>query len=67
MTTIFLIFIQRVVEGEEGELLVVLPPLRSWEVDKNWVLPEKKIEEWYAQQQEKIGSIWSESPLAYGQ
>ena len=59
---------QRVVEGEEGEIVVVLPPLRSWEVDKDWVLPEKgKIEEWYAQQQERIGSIWSESPLGNGQ
>jgi hypothetical protein len=58
---------QRVIEGDEGEILVVLPPFRSWEVDMNWVLPEKqKIEEWYAQQQERMGNIWSESPLDYG-
>jgi hypothetical protein len=59
---------QRVMRGDEGEVLIVLPPLRSWEVNKDWDLPEKKkIEEWYAQQQEKIGSVWSESPLEYGQ
>jgi hypothetical protein len=58
---------QRVIEGDEGEILVVLPPFRSWEVDMDWVLPEKqKIEEWYAHQQERMGNIWSQSPLDYG-
>jgi hypothetical protein len=58
---------QRVNTADEGQSSIVLPPLCAWEVDMDWVLPDKKeIEDWYAQQQEKMGNIWSESTLDYG-
>jgi hypothetical protein len=58
---------QRVITAEEGQSSIVLPPLCGWEVDMDWVPPDKKeIEDWYTQQQVKMGNIWSESPLTYG-
>ena len=51
---------QRIISGaSEEDPITVLPPLRSWE-QFGWEDPKKeKIEKWYEEQQEKLGSIWS--------